>query len=94
MGATSLLAVSAPRLGGLGRQNFFCQTFANEGSSISLPAALKTLHCNLLVWGRMARQGGYAGRTSDALTGGSVLGEVLAEGAGDVLFSVLDSLFD
>ena len=58
MRATFLLAVSAPRLGGLGRQNLIFQNVAIEGSSLSLPAALKPLHCNLLVWGRMARQGG------------------------------------
>ena len=43
---------------GWGAKIFF-QTFASfEGSSLSLPAALEPPHCNLLVQGRMARQGG------------------------------------
>ena len=45
-------------VGWVGAPKFVFQAFAHEGSSISLPAALKPLHCNLLVWGRMARQDG------------------------------------
>ena len=68
--------------------NFFFQTFANEGSSISLPAALKTLHCNLLVWGRMARQGG--GDFSTASGQGSTIPQVVSLQWGSMLMLVRD----
>ena len=80
---TSHHVVSAPRLGGLGRQIFFQGSALHEGCSFLLPAALKPLHWNLLVWGRMARQGG--GDFSTASGPGSTIPQIVSLQWGSML---------
>ena len=58
MGATSLLVVLVPRLGGSGCQNFFFDQFFVGGSSLVLAAALKPFTETSRCWGARWRGGG------------------------------------
>ena len=79
---TSHHVVSAPRWVGWGTK-IFLGFRLTRGMQLLLPAALKPPHWNLLVWGRMARQGG--GDFSTASGPGSTIPQIVSLQWGSML---------